>query len=1232
MSEGEAQEVAVLEAPKAPSFPLQQPQSEVPLKKPSEVVILRRELGLADESSLLDSQTAKEEREKRLEDFVKEKEEMFFVSRKQGFIDHSKREEEKETSTPRRLSRLEQIDRAVTKKIMQVRGVANPEQLIASLEELFPYLDYSVLRDKKAIEGLSGMPDVGLAIRRVFDLGYHLYGEAFKLGEMIDSLKVMASLSEEDYIRIKNDLNRYFFLSKSVSAATSSEYKGKKFYLSADFKAVVDILRNNGLTPEQREALENAYQFALLIDGVPIRGADGKIDTRWIDYISFDMIFNQGLGPQQAKDLLFLTRDFASRLLPEDPSLPPSREREKISSSFLKNLGSLLASGEARGLIDLAKRGWSCRSLYDDINSYDFGVRKEKIENGLQKTVAFVSDADRVGWATLFSELLGYEGLGSGSLFIDFYEQMYEKRDFLTGLALLAKDLRVDFKDLFWERELEEGKIEINKYFLGELLINEKSENHPPEEQEFWNYIRLNQFLVSPGYGSKLVVDEKELELLSYLVRNKGRFQGLFSREQYEGLIPRARLIEEVLSQKVPLSPRRLEKLMLQCGDLENLPPRLIIDNLSLIDPQGLPGVISRIPANFFEELPAPERLFWAFFKGQNRGIQQFLLGKPRDFYLASKGVDENAVMRDYINELRATPENCRTYEALTTLFNDLYNNHPRGDEMAMIYLKIAAAHRFRTIGQRTEVEALEGLKQSFSALYHPQMSAFEKLAWKILQRQLPFTANEETRNNMRNKAVEVEQLDSVRLSWVHQSVHNYASLFEVSYLNAFRDFLKTGDKTELSRIREMFRGDSQAPDYTEEDRQRLLSRQNLPEELDRLIELTSLFYEIRPETLEAAGLARVPNEFFRTSGFLESLQSLAEDLLILKKETMITSVQEKEAAVRFCLTASNLRKTIFEKLATPEFSLESKQYALILDAVLDDLSQAILTRYKDYLYANKDKLTSKDLVEATGMLGGLLLAGYYNGEVAEDAYQDATRLLDFADPTKVVTSGLLHRTLLFFPILKQKHIDSYWQRFNDAAKPEMVKMLVRAGLPEKEAEERVLVTDLVEFRKSSAAFLLDPFIKVVEEGLSQMEREGKGETSNVREVYKEILGGKVLEGERSNPEVMSFIKNLSKRRMPDNLAEVDKFLVVLARSPEADVEKLARLFVRGYLDSEKLARKYTKVEKNGRTIEFYPLSFYGVDMVVILENGKRVENPKEFFIKNFQVPPAALHYLREGD
>lgn len=661
-----------------------------------------------------------------------------------------------------------------------------------------------------------------------------------------------------------------------------------------------------------------------------------------------------------------------------------------------------------------------------------------------------------------------------------------------------------------------------------------------------------------------------------------------------------------------------------------SLPTQRFLEDLA-VEPNVLHHLQKFIQNQTLDYLPWPQRIFWSYLKDVSQDMFQFLIERKESFssYITEQGVDEDAVRRDFVREIRARPENCRTYETLTMLFENLQVEHPRGDELGLVYLRIAEAHRIRPIGaERTEVESVERLRETFSALYHTNMTPFEKLSWKILQRHLPFTANERARGEMRQKALDVEQLNGEKLGWVHQSVHNYASLLEVDYLRAFKKFLETGEKRDLGGLRSRFTGSSQAPDYTEGDRQVLLAIPTLLPELDQLIYASSRFYEVRPENLVAAREAGIPRALFADPKFAELFDE------VVNKD--LPAIDEAGALRHFCLNVGRLRENILA-LGRQDVTLFDKTRALVLDTMFDDISQKAFTKYKDVFQEKRGTATPQDVFEAAAVLREAITASFQNGEIPEEAYRSKI-LAEFVNP-EVVTSDLLHRARLMLPFIKHE-IDSYWQRFTAAARPEMVEMLIRSGLSAQEAEQRVFYTDLVEFRKSSTAFVVEPLLNLVEKELARIAEGYSGPDLGPEEItarYQELTAGQKIEEPKDADETVRAYIQERLKNIPiegKNLTQLGRSLTQFAQSEDAQAERFLRDLQPGYLNKETLKRETLVLNEGENVIKFYPYNLYGIDAVVITVNGAIVQNPLAFVKERYRgkIVPAMEHALREGD
>ena len=1284
-------------------------------KESTEIARLRKELGLPEISPLLPGRDeVKQARARKIEGYIEEREQKIFLQNKEGFIDRSKewrdgfRKFAPEETRPKDL--VGKLNRFTTINFLKLRGVKDAEEKVSSLEKINTP-NYSRLREEQIVNGLKNIQNLDLAISRVEQIGYHFEDDYFRSRDFTDALQVLESLQDVQFEDIAGQLNKYFFLQKNGNFVDYTDYN--KPSLTPDFVAVASIFKNGGLQPEQKERLEQAYQFAILIGRVPLADKNGKLDDYNVSdefhSLSIDDVLNKSLDGTRAEELLNAVQNavFGDR----------GKQNFEVTAFFFYCADKLNTRGQMNALNELVNSGWDCRDIYNKCSRGSYAYEGEISESikMISKARDINSDPEKMEWVALFNELSGVKSLSFRD--IDDYEQMYEKREALSGLAVLAKALNADFGEMT-HYDSRDRKFGIQSEYIGGLLGNLDLDKVPPKEKDFWMFIKQT-FPKLGSWAGNLIVDTEDSLFLGYLVREKSNFDQLFvnvvsNGGRFQEFQPQVKFIEGILSGEIKMSGERKDRFIVNYDDVKNIEPALALAHFDIFGSYQQIRIILSLPDGYLNSLsteegelyrflrdnlnkdssfpmifflnhkdkfgdyvkqgaiqpqflydffnspenvgmftdfledkyvnffPEKEKIFWTFFRGKNYDIQLFILDRVKNqswlSYVSETGdINEKKVVRDFFHDIRARPEDCRTYETLTDLFIDLQSQHPKGEELGLLYLKIAAAHRLRTIGNvRTGVEAIGRMKDAFAGLYHNGMTPFEKLSWEVLRRQLPFAANVNVQANMRNQALVVEQLNRDKLSWVHQSVHNYASVFEVPYLQSFKTFLETGDKTDLESFRNMFAGEARAPDYTEEDRQVFLELNiNVIPELDKLIEFVGSFYGINAQSLRWLMGAEV---FVGDVGSDDELKKLSKELVekdlpILQESLSIVSEEGKQRALHFSFNVNKLRRQVSRVLQDDEGGESSfKTDTLVTDTILDDLSKNVFTKYKDFLGQNEDKLTTNDIFESVVVLGNVVTAAYFNGEVSEETFRKARTFLQFAYPESI-TPQFFQVARLLFPVLRQE-IDSYWEKFTAVGAPEMVEMLTRTGLSREEAEQRVFFTDLVDFKKSSMVFVLEPMMNLVEESLAKIAPNYEVSIPDVKGAYTRATGENFYasKGDYTNSEVTSFIESVFTKEMPNDMAQASQFLGELAQSSEAQAEKITRAVIAGYIDKDKLKTYHQTIIKNGNTIEFFPFSFYGVDMVVILENGHRVENPKEFILKNFSVPKVIVNSLREGD
>lgn len=893
-----------------PDFVLSTPETES-----SKIAKLRRILGLPENSPLLDRELITRERETQVREYLRIREEEILKFEK-GFIDRGKEKMEKTRKDAAGVKKGG-INRLYTVLTMQRGGVSNAEEMVSNLEGCIPHVDYSLLRQKELIGFLNQLGAEGLrrALDRVQTFGYYIFTSDLQSPRVLEAFTTITSISDEDFQRVCDQLNPYFFLNVGGVCEKPGDSSPRP-----NFQVLVDIIKNKGLTEQQQRRLERAKELALLTNNVLLQtNSEIRNEAYYNPEVNLATVLNQSPEERIAEDFLLCTKDLVYQALKEQKE--PKKVMANNANTIFRSLIHLQKDGLLPAAVDLASCGWDSSYLY---GYYPDEKRWQEAEARIGQAQELIHEESRLPWVALFEELRGKTDFDITRM--NEYEETYKQRERLTHLAVflhgLPRELSLSFEEAV---RFPGGKLEIDDHSTGSRIYSLATDGLLVEDQRLLSVIKHFGLINKSGNVSypEYKINEEDLSLLAYLGENKNQIADLF---QDYPCSPKAAFIEDILTDQVEVPPKNLEMFLGACLEPAAIDPDIAWTNIDKFPERKAIEIISNLPEDFIARLstddqlfvnfvrkvpgemrglfisnrkrfseftsggkptpaffefavqkgkikeadellvdalptfPPGERTFWSFFREQPYDIQEFLLGKPRDHYLIEDKINHQLVFRDFIKEARARPEICRRYESLTDLFNNLSLDKDAdrisGDELGTIYLRIAEAHRLGRLapGERTEVEAVENLRVAFSSLYHPEMTPYERMAWKVLQRQLPITANERYRTNMRNKADQViEPMDPQRLSWVHQATHNYMSPSMVNYLRTFRQYLESGEREKFDFYRSMSVGPAQVPDYTEDDRQALLAIKELLPELDELIEFTSLFYEVRKETLEQA-------------------------------------------------------------------------------------------------------------------------------------------------------------------------------------------------------------------------------------------------------------------------------------------------------------------------------------------------------------------------------------------
>lgn len=1221
----------------------------------SEIARARRLLGLPEKSPLLDQEKIASDRKKTVDLFCEERLENILKG-SGGFIDRhltqivkeekEKLEEESKIKGPSRFSKWFLVNK------MKHYGVKDPEETLLTIQTEDNCNFYPQSWSEKAVASNLAEFDnqeLKIALHRLRVLGYPVSPTDFEDKTFTKFLKELVEVNEENFQKVCEELNPYFFISDYAVHDYSEKYQGS---ISPSFLTLMEIVKNGGLSLEQKQKLGFLQRFALL-SFIPTVDNEGNFQNK--EKSDLESLLNNNLPKNLAVQAMLITESSVYDVLQKQT------EGKKVEMGLAifninNQINFLNRKGYLPAVCEMINQGVNCKSSVFEVGYSIYPTSDEKeFQASFPKILEFSKNKEKLEWAALFAEVAG-NGLDREK--VEMYEETYQKREslvnFLIFLQAVPKDLENQFKDLVKVYNVDY----LPGIDVGILLIgfSDRLKDYPfpaqisKEEMLFfenlqfflseWTSDRHHFRLVGEDKLAREKVAARHLAFLSYIGQNKSRVAELMNRN---GLTEKA--LEEMLEGKIKISSEDINYWFSKYFLFYNatIRPEVLLKHIDVFDQQNLFGITKYLSSvsqfitdKIIETLPEKQQLFWRFFKKLPDDAREFLVRNEARFstYVTVENkVDEVAFRHDFITQTVITPERIQTYELLTAVFDSINQLSLTDQERGLIYLRISESYQINRLNQRTGVEAISPLQRAFAQLYRREMTPFEKQCWRILQKQLPFTADEQIRVAMREQALVVEALDQTdqqryinRLSWVHQMIHNYASTKAPAYLSTFRDYLVTGNNQEFLKIRETYQtADCRCPDLNESDRQEL--QKALPE-VNRLVELTNQFYEIKPERLNHA-IDDVRPILSRYSGLESELEELMTAATTAVKID-VSSEQTEKAETKFCLQVNTVRSRIMEAILAVD--VQRKSRLLVLDSVLSGLSQQFFVRYTDRIrpLIESGKFSTQDAYKATAIFYEIITASLLEGENFDpDPKANLTNKIDFfarfKDPTKVVPNDL-HVASLFIPLISAR-MNTLWGRFIQVAQPEMKDMLTRLGVPEQDAFNRVYMTDLVEYRKKSMSYVIEPMVPLI----AQVLKTTKDRLSdNTAHFYEEIIPSKKILYHL--PDVDQAISSITNKEMPAILDKASSFLSGIANSPFTKAEKLCRIFFPEYLNrDDPNQRLAVEITVDGDKIDIFPFEHYGIDGVVLRLNGRIINNPETYLLKRFRPPAAVKAFLKEG-
>lgn len=597
-----------LEKPEADDGPKpdETPTPEV-IVEDSPIVKLRKKLGLPEESPLLNTKEIDQERKLKVELYVSKKVQQELDSH-EGLFDHRKKYTERTFSPD--VTLRDKIEKAIVARIMKtIRGLREADTYIKVIEDSNKGpISYRDISSERVVSNLKTLtPDeLSTGIARIQHLGYFFIGHDLGSPEFCHALKTLAQIDEQNFQKTYQELNQYHFIKLEI---VPFDRHGK---LSKDTQTLVEIVKNGGPSPAQREKLEIAKRFALLTGGnIPVRDENGKIAfTRYDDRLGLDYLLTNGLTAQELNDLLFVTEDRVYHgLVLEDvyKNRPPEHYSSQISvtadRSFLDQITALQEHAPPAVLAEVIRKGVNPVDFYRRIAH---PWRTEQFPNDIRKAHDMVGNPDQLEMSAIFRELMGEKTINLEDA--ELCAQMYEQRELLTNIAMLLQTLPRQISPEF--REIiqvvsQDGRqtVQIDTPYLAKKITEANIHRYSmnPDDQKYIQVIdRLFVTYIGrgPSTGERYIdIPPETLPTLSYFLENKQMLLEFFDNE---GFVTQ-QFIENAIAGKIPVGREFIKHALSKNIEvIDRMDPELITANFDLFDRQTIVDYAKRL---------SPERL-----------------------------------------------------------------------------------------------------------------------------------------------------------------------------------------------------------------------------------------------------------------------------------------------------------------------------------------------------------------------------------------------------------------------------------------------------------------------------------------------------------------------------------------------------------------------------------------------------------------------------------------------
>jgi len=1027
--------------------------------------------------------------------------------------------------------------------ILKAQGVTNAGKIVSALAQAGAELGpgkYKELTSKDIVAQLKRLENPAAAFRRVRALGFQISIHSLYSSEFIQRCQELASLSEEEFKRARQEVERYAFFLEGQYLRNC--VRGPDKSMHPDLNTLSSIIAQKGLNKEQKRRLEAARRLRMLTGRLVVETPEGKLKELGDIFQTPDKLtqaLNSQFEAEKTEQIITVLEQIVF-------DLENQRGGSLYSSwSPLKILNHLHQSGLLAPLTELITSGWDISYISEATTSLDLDrkEKQEQIKKGILQALALNQlPSEEQEWAAFLSQALQMDP--KNIRLAGVYQELLEKKDLLIGVITLAQITNTPVLHLVRPPDERTPPSICSEEFF-RLVKEQEQLQYLAPDSGFWRF--LGRYLPSNNCAG----EEDKLDLAAFLLAYKSKVENQFNINGE----PKAVLINGLAAAGLPFGYDRLGPFVETCADPGNLSQEIILNNLpavmkairrlvSLYPGERLNNLLTTIERIPPQSLSENQRAAIEIIRNcrKNTDILLFFANNPDK---ASQYLEGGKFTAAFLDDFAKTQieANLRPGPLIQLLFSEdkivslakpgkvFWGAFTETDDPGFQRYLLEQKGNFLQEYEQKGESYLEEIKTAFinEVMIRPELiRSFETLS-NVLEAVQTRVSSSSDRAELFLKIAEVLRLVTIDARSEVEDIPALRNALANLYSTEMTPYEKkcwrilqrqlpfSGDESVRREMRdqaeEVERIDRAKLGWTHQVVHNYASIRTLPYlkafknwlETGELSEFEAM-KELHGGASRAPDYSEDEREELRTipemKKELDKLIVLVEQYYTVKPERLsqaitgldpIMTPENRAQKENLLGLISDLEKATNNRLsekeretATVSFCLHVNQArSFVLKQAAEEANLSAKTELlilDAVLSENAKQMFSRysDYLHSLQEIDASQLseAALVIREVFKmSILEGENQKLKIDFLTKPIHNRFDLRAVLLLLTMTKREIDQNWGRFTQRAQPHMVETLVRMGINPEEAAARAYATDLVDFKKDSPCFYAEPLV-----------------------------------------------------------------------------------------------------------------------------------------------------------